>query len=145
MCIHLLVAGQTSQIGGIVFIFCDLKNAMNIHVYAQYIYLSVVGGGITSTWNYECPASGCSVPLGIENGLIEDHRITASSTASSWYSGPWKPFLARLNRQGTINAWQAKVQSLLVTWQVNVHAFKLRKKTLKKMWIQELTVLSLVR
>ncbi|XP_060944214.1 coagulation factor V [Limanda limanda] len=57
---------------------------------------------------YGCELDGCSVPLGIESGLIRDHRITASSTASSWYSGPWRPALARLNKQGTINAWQAK-------------------------------------
>uniref|UniRef100_UPI0037E7EB91 coagulation factor V n=1 Tax=Semicossyphus pulcher TaxID=241346 RepID=UPI0037E7EB91 len=57
---------------------------------------------------YGCELDGCSVPLGMETGLIEDHRITASSTASSWYSGPWIPALARLNKQGTINAWQAK-------------------------------------
>uniref|UniRef100_A0A4W6EAV3 ferroxidase n=1 Tax=Lates calcarifer TaxID=8187 RepID=A0A4W6EAV3_LATCA len=57
---------------------------------------------------YGCELDGCSVPLGIESGLIEDKRITASSTASSWYSGPWIPSLARLNKQGTINAWQAK-------------------------------------
>ncbi|XP_074551183.1 coagulation factor V [Halichoeres trimaculatus] len=56
---------------------------------------------------YGCELDGCSVPLGMETGLIEDHRITASSTASSWYSGPWRPSLARLNKQGTINAWQA--------------------------------------
>lgn len=57
-------------------------------------------------WNF---GAGCSVPLGMESGQIEDRRITASSTSSSWYSGPWLPHLARLNRQGTINAWQAKV------------------------------------
>ncbi|XP_068185520.1 coagulation factor V [Antennarius striatus] len=57
---------------------------------------------------YGCELDGCSVPLGMESGLIEDHRITASSTASSWFSGPWKPSLGRLNRQGTVNAWQAK-------------------------------------
>ncbi|XP_058476880.1 coagulation factor V [Solea solea] len=57
---------------------------------------------------YGCELDGCSVPLGIENGLIEDHRITASSAASSWYSGPWKPSLARLDMQGSVNAWQAK-------------------------------------
>ncbi|XP_032371119.1 coagulation factor V isoform X5 [Etheostoma spectabile] len=57
---------------------------------------------------YGCELDGCSVPLGMESRLIEDHQITASSTASSWYSGPWKPSLARLNTQGTINAWQAK-------------------------------------
>ncbi|CAB1421067.1 unnamed protein product [Pleuronectes platessa] len=57
---------------------------------------------------YGCELDGCSVPLGIESGLIGDHLITASSTATSWYSGPWRPSLARLNKQGTINAWQAK-------------------------------------
>ncbi|XP_069389658.1 coagulation factor V isoform X2 [Paralichthys olivaceus] len=57
---------------------------------------------------YGCELDGCSVPLGIESGDIADNLITASSTASSWYSGSWKPSLARLNRQGTINAWQAK-------------------------------------
>ncbi|XP_076602278.1 coagulation factor V [Chaetodon auriga] len=57
---------------------------------------------------YGCELDGCSVPLGMESGLIKDHHITASSIATSWYSGPWRPSLARLNKQGTINAWQAK-------------------------------------
>ncbi|KAF7654098.1 hypothetical protein LDENG_00074670 [Lucifuga dentata] len=57
---------------------------------------------------YGCELDGCSVPLGMENRMIADHHITASSTASSWYSGPWKPSLARLNKQGAVNAWQAK-------------------------------------
>ncbi|XP_071395821.1 coagulation factor V [Centroberyx affinis] len=57
---------------------------------------------------YGCELDGCSVPLGMENGLIKDHHITASSTASIWYSGTWKPSLARLNTQGTVNAWQAR-------------------------------------
>lgn len=57
---------------------------------------------------YGCELDGCSVPLGMESRRIEDHRITASSTASSWYSGSWQASLARLNTQGTINAWQAK-------------------------------------
>lgn len=53
--------------------------------------------------------AGCSLPLGMESGLIEDTQITASSVASSWYSGQWHPWYARLNKQGTVNAWQAKV------------------------------------
>ncbi|XP_062313084.1 coagulation factor V [Osmerus eperlanus] len=57
---------------------------------------------------YGCQLDGCSVPLGMESKLIEDHHITASSTATSWYSGKWYPSLARLNNQGIINAWQAK-------------------------------------
>ncbi|XP_040003907.1 coagulation factor V isoform X2 [Xiphias gladius] len=73
---------------------------------------------------YGCELDGCSVPLGIESGLIEDHRITASSTASSWYSGPWKPSLARLNRQGTINAWQAKYNDMNQWLQVELPQIK---------------------
>jgi len=45
----------------------------------------------------------------MESGLIEDTQITASSVASSWYAGQWHPWYARLNKQGTVNAWQAKV------------------------------------
>ncbi|ROL41994.1 Coagulation factor V [Anabarilius grahami] len=57
---------------------------------------------------FGCELDGCSVPLGMESGLIKDTQITASSVASSWYSGQWHPWYARLNKQGTINAWQAK-------------------------------------
>uniref|UniRef100_A0A673LFN3 ferroxidase n=1 Tax=Sinocyclocheilus rhinocerous TaxID=307959 RepID=A0A673LFN3_9TELE len=57
---------------------------------------------------YGCELDGCSVPLGIESGLIKDAQITASSVASSWYSGQWHPWYARLNKYGTANAWQAK-------------------------------------
>ncbi|KAM8857385.1 coagulation factor V isoform 2-T2 [Synchiropus picturatus] len=57
---------------------------------------------------YGCELDGCSVPLGMESRRIEDHRITASSTASSWNWETWKPSLARLNKKGTVNAWQAR-------------------------------------
>uniref|UniRef100_A0A669BB47 ferroxidase n=1 Tax=Oreochromis niloticus TaxID=8128 RepID=A0A669BB47_ORENI len=54
----------------------------------------------------------CSVPLGMESEAIGDIYITASSTATSWYAGPWKPSLARLNRQGAVNAWRAKYNNM---------------------------------
>ncbi|XP_034550029.1 coagulation factor V [Notolabrus celidotus] len=73
---------------------------------------------------YGCELDGCSVPLGMETGLIEDRRITASSTASSWYSGPWQPGLARLNKQGTINAWQAKYSDMNQWLQVELPQVK---------------------
>ncbi|XP_062258155.1 coagulation factor V [Platichthys flesus] len=73
---------------------------------------------------YGCELDGCSVPLGIESGLIGDHLITASSTASSWYSGPWRPSLARLNKQGTINAWQAKYNDMSQWLQVELPQVK---------------------
>ncbi|XP_045909140.1 coagulation factor V [Micropterus dolomieu] len=73
---------------------------------------------------YGCELDGCSVPLGMESRQIEDHRITASSTASSWYSGPWNPSLARLNKQGTINAWQAKYNDMNQWLQVELPKVK---------------------
>ncbi|KAF1383002.1 hypothetical protein PFLUV_G00149710 [Perca fluviatilis] len=73
---------------------------------------------------YGCELDGCSVPLGMESRLIEDHRITASSTATSWYSGPWRASLARLNTQGTINAWQAKHGNMNQWLQVELPTIK---------------------
>uniref|UniRef100_A0A8C7WL70 ferroxidase n=1 Tax=Oncorhynchus mykiss TaxID=8022 RepID=A0A8C7WL70_ONCMY len=73
---------------------------------------------------YGCELDGCSVPLGMESRRIEDHRITASSTASSWYSGSWQASLARLNTQGTINAWQAKNNNMNQWLQVELAQVK---------------------
>ncbi|XP_074513772.1 coagulation factor V [Sebastes fasciatus] len=61
---------------------------------------------------YGCELDGCSVPLGMQSRVIEDHSITASSTASSWYAGAWKSSFARLNKQGSVNAWQAKYSDM---------------------------------
>ncbi|KAJ1119171.1 hypothetical protein NDU88_007357 [Pleurodeles waltl] len=54
-----------------------------------------------------CEMQGCFSPLGMESGTIKDEQITASSYYSSWYHS-WKPPLARLNKQQSVNAWQAK-------------------------------------
>lgn len=69
------------------------------------------GGGMIVTICYLI--TGCSVPLGMEDGRIGNDQITASSTASSWIHGPWHPWFGRLNAQGTVNAWQAKVVLLI--------------------------------
>uniref|UniRef100_A0A3Q2XE03 F5/8 type C domain-containing protein n=1 Tax=Hippocampus comes TaxID=109280 RepID=A0A3Q2XE03_HIPCM len=66
------------------------------------------------------PIDGCSVPLGMENGLIEDRRISASSVNSNWYFGAWSPFFARLNKQGAVNAWQAKYRDMKQWLQVEL-------------------------
>ncbi|KAM5203194.1 coagulation factor V [Hipposideros larvatus] len=54
-----------------------------------------------------CEVNGCSTPLGMESGKIEDVQITASSFKKSWWGDYWEPFRARLNAQGRVNAWQA--------------------------------------
>ncbi|XP_061428341.1 EGF-like repeat and discoidin I-like domain-containing protein 3 isoform X1 [Lethenteron reissneri] len=56
-----------------------------------------------------CETNGCSEPLGLKSGLIGDTQISASSVFQTlglpcW---TWEPHLARLNRQGRINAWSA--------------------------------------
>ncbi|XP_034741692.1 coagulation factor V isoform X6 [Etheostoma cragini] len=89
----------------------EKKNILFPPVVGRFIRLHPINWYGKATVRMElfgCELDGCSVPLGMESRLIKDHQITASSTASSWYSGPWKPSLARLNTQGTINAWQAK-------------------------------------
>ncbi|KAK7882323.1 hypothetical protein WMY93_028497 [Mugilogobius chulae] len=73
---------------------------------------------------YGCALDGCAVPLGMENRLIQDHQISASSTANSWYGGPWKSYFARLNKQGTINAWQARTNDLQQWLQVELPQVK---------------------
>ncbi|XP_051937688.1 coagulation factor V [Hippocampus zosterae] len=69
---------------------------------------------------YGCELDGCSVPLGMESGLIEDRHISASSVNSNWYFGAWSPFFARLNKQGAVNAWQAKYRDMKQWLQVEL-------------------------
>ncbi|KAL6100506.1 f5 [Pungitius sinensis] len=91
------------------------KNVFNPPVIGRFIRLHPLQWYNKATVRmefYGCELDGCSVPLGMESGQIEDHFITASSSASSWYSGPWKPSLGRLNKQGAINAWQAKYSGM---------------------------------
>ncbi|XP_036199955.1 coagulation factor V [Myotis myotis] len=58
-----------------------------------------------------CEINGCSTPLGLESGKIEDTQITASSFKKSWWGDYWEPSRARLNAQGRVNAWQAKANN----------------------------------
>ncbi|XP_063070059.1 coagulation factor V-like [Engraulis encrasicolus] len=73
---------------------------------------------------YGCELDGCSVPIGMKSRDIGDQKITASSTASNWYAGTWEPWLARLDKQGTVNAWQAKYNDLSQWLQVELRTVK---------------------
>uniref|UniRef100_A0A087XMS2 ferroxidase n=2 Tax=Poecilia formosa TaxID=48698 RepID=A0A087XMS2_POEFO len=73
---------------------------------------------------YGCELDGCSVPLGMESGLIKDRCITASSQESRWYYGNWKASLGRLNKQGAINAWRAKNNDMNQWLQVELPRIK---------------------
>ncbi|XP_078251700.1 EGF-like repeat and discoidin I-like domain-containing protein 3, partial [Rhinoraja longicauda] len=54
-----------------------------------------------------CEMSGCSEPLGMKSGHIQDYQITASNTFRTLNMDmfTWESSKARLDKQGKINAW----------------------------------------
>ncbi|XP_076727620.1 EGF-like repeat and discoidin I-like domain-containing protein 3 [Callospermophilus lateralis] len=54
-----------------------------------------------------CELSGCSEPLGMKSGHIQDYQITASSIFRMLNMDmfTWEPRKARLDKQGKVNAW----------------------------------------
>ncbi|KAM6953333.1 coagulation factor VIII [Aplochiton taeniatus] len=57
-----------------------------------------------------CDLNSCSLPLGLQRRLIPDSSFSASSYHSSWLH-TWSPALARLNQEGSSNAWRPKINS----------------------------------
>uniref|UniRef100_W5N8Q8 Coagulation factor VIII n=1 Tax=Lepisosteus oculatus TaxID=7918 RepID=W5N8Q8_LEPOC len=57
-----------------------------------------------------CDLNSCSLPLGMEKGLIPANQITASSFLDATFSS-WKPSLARLNLNARVNAWRPKANN----------------------------------
>ncbi|XP_071995527.1 EGF-like repeat and discoidin I-like domain-containing protein 3 isoform X2 [Engystomops pustulosus] len=54
-----------------------------------------------------CELSGCSEPLGMKSGHIQDYQITASSVFRTLNMDmfTWESRKARLDKQGKVNAW----------------------------------------
>lgn len=53
---------------------------------------------------------GCSIPLGMENKVISDTQINASSYFTNMFAS-WSPSQARLHLQGRTNAWRPQVRT----------------------------------
>ncbi|KAL4700144.1 hypothetical protein H8957_000352 [Semnopithecus entellus] len=90
------------------------ENQFDPPIVARYIRISPTRAYNRPTLRLElqgCEVNGCSTPLGIESGKIENKQITASSFKKSWWGDYWEPFRARLNAQGRVNAWQAKANN----------------------------------
>ncbi|XP_053313463.1 coagulation factor V [Spea bombifrons] len=90
------------------------ENQFHPPIYARYVRVYPTKYYNRPTLRLEllgCEIQGCFSPLGMENNMIKDEQITASSYKSSWYSSSWKPSLARLNKYGSVNAWQAKANN----------------------------------
>ena len=54
-----------------------------------------------------CLSPGCSEPMGMKSGHIQDYQITASSIFRTLNMDmfTWEPGKARLDKQGKVNAW----------------------------------------
>uniref|UniRef100_A0A8D0GD40 ferroxidase n=1 Tax=Sphenodon punctatus TaxID=8508 RepID=A0A8D0GD40_SPHPU len=86
------------------------QNDIDPPIIAQYIRIYPTRYHKRPTLRMEllgCEIEGCSMPLGMESGVIQNSQVTASSFKNSWFNS-WLPSLARLNREGRTNAWQAK-------------------------------------
>jgi len=65
---------------------------------------------------------GCSEPLGMKSGHIQDYQVMASSIFRTLNMDmfTWEPGKARLDKQGKVNAWTAghsdQSQWLQVRW-----------------------------
>ncbi|XP_050976457.1 EGF-like repeat and discoidin I-like domain-containing protein 3 isoform X3 [Labeo rohita] len=54
-----------------------------------------------------CELTGCSEPIGMKTGHIQDYQITSSSVFQTLNMDmfSWEPSKARLDKQGKVNAW----------------------------------------
>ncbi|XP_072372322.1 EGF-like repeat and discoidin I-like domain-containing protein 3 isoform X1 [Scyliorhinus torazame] len=85
-------------------------NSFNPPIEAQYIRLYPQVCRRHCTLRMEllgCEMSGCSEPLGMKSGHIQDYQITASNIFRTLNMDmfTWEPCKARLDKQGKINAW----------------------------------------
>ncbi|XP_052598742.1 coagulation factor VIII isoform X2 [Peromyscus californicus insignis] len=86
-------------------------NSFNPPIIARYIRLHPTHSSIRSTLRMElmgCDLNSCSIPLGMENKVISDTQITASSYFTNMFAS-WSPSQARLHLQGRTNAWRPQV------------------------------------
>ncbi|XP_051003709.1 coagulation factor V [Acomys russatus] len=90
------------------------ENRFDPPIVARYIRIHPTKSYNRPTLRLElqgCEVDGCSMPLGLEDGRIENKQITASSFKKSWWGDYWEPSRARLNAHGRVNAWQAKANN----------------------------------
>ncbi|MBN3292689.1 FA8 factor, partial [Polypterus senegalus] len=97
-------------------------NVFSPPIVARYIKIHPLSFNKRPTLRMEligCDLNSCSLPLGMERGLIQDNQISASSFFKNWVSS-WTPSLARLNLQGRINAWRPKVKSYVSYYMLQI-------------------------
>ncbi|KAF5893336.1 coagulation factor VIII-like, partial [Clarias magur] len=86
------------------------ENLFSPPIIGRYIRIHPFTYAIRPTLRFEllgCDLNSCSMPLGMQKNLISKNQITASTFRQSWRNS-WTPELARLNQEGSANAWRPK-------------------------------------
>ncbi|XP_067903750.1 coagulation factor V [Heterodontus francisci] len=108
-----IFTGNTDGVG-------QVRNYFNPPIIARYVRVYPRPSTGYSALRMEllgCDLQSCSLPLGMENRLIADHQLSASSF---WVSmSAWTPSLARLNKEGFTNAWVPKRNNPHEWFQIN--------------------------
>ncbi|KAG9353576.1 hypothetical protein JZ751_011695, partial [Albula glossodonta] len=70
-----------------------------------------------------CELTGCSEPMGMKTGHIQDYQITSSSVFQTLHMDmfSWEPGKARLDKQGKVNAWTSGHNDQSQWLQVRTH------------------------
>ncbi|XP_062281333.1 coagulation factor VIII [Scomber scombrus] len=77
---------------------------------ARYVRIHPMNFNIRPALRMEllgCDLNSCSLPLGLQRGLIPDSSFSASTFYSSLLR-TWRPYLARLHQEGRANAWRPR-------------------------------------
>ncbi|XP_076844555.1 coagulation factor VIII [Brachyhypopomus gauderio] len=86
------------------------ENLLAPPIIGRYIRIHPLTYGGRPTLRFEllgCDLNSCFLPLGMQQQLIPNSRITASSFLKTWLLS-WSPGLSRLNQEGRANAWRPK-------------------------------------
>ncbi|KAL4631181.1 coagulation factor VIII-like [Arapaima gigas] len=89
------------------------ENLFSPPILGRYIRINPVAFKIRPTLRlelYGCDLNSCSMPLGMEKEQIPKQSITASSFLQKLFLS-WYPHFARLNLEGSANAWRPKTNN----------------------------------
>uniref|UniRef100_A0A8C9VGK1 Coagulation factor VIII-like n=1 Tax=Scleropages formosus TaxID=113540 RepID=A0A8C9VGK1_SCLFO len=89
------------------------SNFISPPMLGRYIRVNPIAYRIRPTLRmelYGCDLNSCSMPMGMEKMVIPNHSISASSFFQKLFLS-WSPSLARLNFEGSANAWRPKTNN----------------------------------
>ncbi|KAM9324201.1 coagulation factor VIII-like [Gastrophryne carolinensis] len=89
------------------------ENHFNPPIIARFIRLQAIHMGVRGGLRMEffgCDLTSCFMPLGMQSGVISPYQLSASSSLHSIFAS-WVPDLARLYKQGRVNAWRPQTDS----------------------------------